>query len=602
MASSKSVPSKSSDLSCNFPRDDSHAATLLPWDRFSSWIHCICIVTFDLELGQAMEVVYPGHVKLSEQEKTNICYLAFPDSNSGCMGDTQFHMRIRQAPGRHPLRQEHRAYNQKCPAYLQIQPGYFYGYVYFRQVKDKTIPRGYFQKSVVIISRLPFVSLFTKVSLLISPEYFNHGEASIEVACSEIDRWPSPIPGETVSLPLLGMIIQTHIPSNNSKTNGHSPTALTPTTEDVGINSSSPLPGPFPVEGPASSMSVTVLPTPHEVNLFNCFSGVVSHIHLLWELVLTAEPLVVMASLPTTCSDMVQALVSIITPLMYCADFRPYFTIHDSEFKEYTTRAHAPPPVILGVTNPFFAKTLHHWPHIIRICDSPKMNSIAAHKQKLKKGTNIKMLDSKPGVYTQYQPFLQKDKAILKKLMKGMENKRPDEVQSALLRRHLLELTQSFMIPLERYMASLMPLHKNISPYKAPPSIRPFNPDDFFATLSTAGPQLTSGIKGDWAGLYKRFFRSPNFSGWFNARYREVTQKLQSLQLEALSDADLKMWVRGKQEVEVVDMVLRIRQRLQAPPDSEPILADTTRERLEMRLSDLVTSLPEDLRSVLKAS
>lgn len=27
-----------------------------PWERFSNWIHCICIVTFDLELGQAMEV------------------------------------------------------------------------------------------------------------------------------------------------------------------------------------------------------------------------------------------------------------------------------------------------------------------------------------------------------------------------------------------------------------------------------------------------------------------------------------------------------------------------------------------------------------------
>lgn len=26
------------------------------WDRFSEWIHCICVVTFDLELGQAMEV------------------------------------------------------------------------------------------------------------------------------------------------------------------------------------------------------------------------------------------------------------------------------------------------------------------------------------------------------------------------------------------------------------------------------------------------------------------------------------------------------------------------------------------------------------------
>lgn len=76
------------------------------------------------------------------------------------------------------------------------------------------------------------------------------------------------------------------------------------------------------------------------------------------------------------------------------------------------------------------------------------------------------MLDSKPGVYTYYKAFLHKDKNILKKLLKGTQTKRPCEVQNAILKRHLLELTQSFMIPLERYMASLMPLQKNISPYK----------------------------------------------------------------------------------------------------------------------------------------
>lgn len=26
------------------------------WERFTNWVHCICIVTFDLELGQAIEV------------------------------------------------------------------------------------------------------------------------------------------------------------------------------------------------------------------------------------------------------------------------------------------------------------------------------------------------------------------------------------------------------------------------------------------------------------------------------------------------------------------------------------------------------------------
>lgn len=87
-------------------------------------------------------------------------------------------------------------------------------------------------------------------------------------------------------------------------------------------------------------------------------------------------------------------------------------------------------------------------------------------KFKLKKNVNSKMLDNSPGIYTTYKPFLQKDKNIIKKLISGVTSKRPFEVQSALLRRHLLELTQSFIIPLERYMASLMPLQKNISPFK----------------------------------------------------------------------------------------------------------------------------------------
>lgn len=26
------------------------------WEYFTNWIHCICVVTFDLELGQALEV------------------------------------------------------------------------------------------------------------------------------------------------------------------------------------------------------------------------------------------------------------------------------------------------------------------------------------------------------------------------------------------------------------------------------------------------------------------------------------------------------------------------------------------------------------------
>lgn len=37
--------------------EDHQSPTVLPWDQFSNWIHCCCVVTFDLELGQAMEVI-----------------------------------------------------------------------------------------------------------------------------------------------------------------------------------------------------------------------------------------------------------------------------------------------------------------------------------------------------------------------------------------------------------------------------------------------------------------------------------------------------------------------------------------------------------------
>lgn len=111
-------------------------------------------------------------------QKSNICYLAFPDSNSGCMGDTQFYFRTRVCPIRRKGISVHKEYNKSCltslevitslrcyllTVRLQADSSFFYGYVYFRQIKDRSARRGYFQKSIVLISRLPFVTLFTQV-------------------------------------------------------------------------------------------------------------------------------------------------------------------------------------------------------------------------------------------------------------------------------------------------------------------------------------------------------------------------------------------------------------------------------------------------------
>ncbi|XP_018327104.1 protein DENND6B [Agrilus planipennis] len=545
------------------------------WDRFSNWIHCICVITFDLELGQALEGIYPKHAYLTKQEISNICYLAFPDSNSGCMGDTNFVIRLPKSPGKSELKREHVVYNSNCPPAFQINPKYYWGYVYFRQVKDISLPRGYFQKSVVILSKLPFNNLFSKIVSVIAPKYFENGEPILEAVLCNIDLWSDPLPGSTVSLPLLGTVIQTSIPHQKYS---HSRSITSKEETD--------------------KLDYHIHMAAEDLNLFEALQPVLSHIHLLWELVLTSEPLVILASSPIYCSTMVLALIRMIQPLKYCADYRPYFTIHDGEFKQFASKTQNPPPVILGVTNPFFAKSLYHWPHSIKLGE----HTGESYKYKLKKSPNPKMLDNTPGLYTAYKPFLQKDKSVIKKLLLGVSSKRPCEVQSALLKRHLLELTQSFIIPLERYIASLMPLKRDISPFKAAPLPLPFNPDDFFATLESTGPQLTSGIKGDWVGLYKKFFRSPNFNGWFNMRYTELALKLQALQLQALSDANLKLWVQGKPEVEVVDMVLKIKSKLEKCKEHDIPINSTIKRRLRERMQDIINALPEDLKNILSMS
>ncbi|KAM6100989.1 protein DENND6B [Pterocles gutturalis] len=559
-------------------RPHAAAASPLPWARFSAWLDCVCVVTFDLELGQAMELVYPYDFRLTEKEKTSICYLSFPDSYSGGLGDTQFSFRLRQSGGqRSAPYEDDGGYNREAPLTLQREAAHYFGYVYFRQVKDSSMKRGYFQKSLVLVSRLPYVNLFQSLLQLIAPEYFDKLEPCLEAVCNEIDQWPPPAPGQTLNLPVMGVVIQVRIPSRVDKP-GSSPVKQ--------FNQENLLPAPL------------VLPSIHELDLFRCFQPVLIHIQMLWELMLLGEPVVVMAPSPTVSSEMVLALTSCLAPLRYCCDYRPYFTIHDSEFKEYTTRTQAPPNIVVGVTNPFFIKTLQHWPHILRVGEL-RMSGDLPKQVKVKKPAKLKTLDTKPGIYTSYKTFLHKDKTLIKRLLKGIQRKRPSEVQSALLRRHLLELTQSFIIPLEHYIASLMPLQRAITPWKNPPQIRPFRQEDFMKTLEHAGPQLTCVLKGDWLGLYRRFFKSPNFDGWYRQRHKEMTQKLEALHLEAICDANIVAWMKDKSEVEIVDLVLKLREKLVRARCQHLPVKEETLQRVGLYIETIIGSLPADLQAVL---
>ncbi len=71
------------------------------------------------------------------------------------------------------------------------------------------------------------------------------------------------------------------------------------------------------------------------------------------------------------------------------------------------------PPVILGVTNPFFVKMLDHWPHLIRLADqSESEDDFPGGRGGA--GRSLGDGSDKPGIHTKYKAFLGKDKSFAK--------------------------------------------------------------------------------------------------------------------------------------------------------------------------------------------
>ena len=66
---------------------------------------------------------------------------------------------------------------------------------------------------------------------------------------------------------------------------------------------------------------------------------------------------------------MVLGAISLISPLDYRGDFRPYFTIYDPEYKIYQDKYDRKviKNCLLGVTNPFFMKVIIQKSKIIKL-------------------------------------------------------------------------------------------------------------------------------------------------------------------------------------------------------------------------------------------
>jgi len=260
------------------------------WGRFHEWMKCVAVVTFDLELGQKMEYCFPPHVKLSDKEQSDVCYMAFPDSNSTNQPevDSRFFLRLAIRESKETddkVLKVHARLRHEAERYLEPESKHLCGIAYFRQVRDPTIHRGFYQKAVVLLSQLPFHNLFRHVIDLTAPEYFTKGEAALEAMAAAVNHWPSPEAGTSLELPFLGSVLRVRLPAE-----GEGQTIRS-------VESNQLLPMMAPTRG------TVLIPQISDLDLLQPLSTALHHLSVLWELTLLGEPLLVVANTPQQCSQ-----------------------------------------------------------------------------------------------------------------------------------------------------------------------------------------------------------------------------------------------------------------------------------------------------------
>lgn len=594
-------------------RDVPEVAPVAPDDlgALRRWVLSVACINFDLELGPDVEFLYPP-LEISKEEKDNIAFSSFPDTSVFSDGSLVFSWRVREVPleasaaaapyipdmadpsQRVSRRLSHRlkrnlsrsARNEPrkdapsvpaplAPTRSSRSTSYLYGYTFFLQRRDTTNRRGYFQKSLVILTHLPYVALFTELVARLGPSFFAHGLTVLELVVRDIVQWPVPRPGAALELPLMGALLHVVLPHGCEPQHGD------------GMRTGETAAAPLLASVPQSSM-------------LDVFYEVVPDLWRLWECVLLAEPLLVIGHDPRTTSEAVWHLVDLIRPIPCAGDYRPFFHIHDYDFRALVGRAAPPAGALLGTTNPFFLQTCAHWPHKLHLGQrhETRHGHMAAR--------------TPPCFVSPHKRRISKDRDLLRRLLQWRDVPGEHARGTAVLRRHFADLTERFLAPLHQYMATLIPEHFDLSSPADMPPIQPFHAHSFLQWLKTHPGQLRMRQRSLTPApmlrqsLYADFLQSPHFSLWLQGRIDAVQEEQRQRRIAALAAGDVLAFGRTCSEIESVDLYLRLREELRhmdealtrpsTPELSERWQAPSSPTKPIRRASDAAPALPRGLQ------
>ncbi|KAK6148668.1 hypothetical protein DH2020_019580 [Rehmannia glutinosa] len=611
------------------------------------WIVAFCIIRFDLEQGQLIEECYPPGC-LTQNEELEISFSSFPDSvsqhhNRSSIHDCIFFFRVRrhkspqisniaaaeivevsdQVSSQKPIVAD----VQKGKNHISYNSRFLYGFVFNRQRHDERLKRGGEQKSVVILSHSPYTSVFRPLLQIMGPLYFDIGSKALNYIAAYVSKWPTPVAGQQVELPIGNASLKVNLPPSHSL------------PSDSGL-----------FEDSASSLA-PLLPSNlsipqglfHDSDLFGTFRGLLMQLWKLWELLLVGEPILIIAPTPPQCCEAVASLVSLVAPLLFSVDFRPYFTIHDPEFAILNSLQEGSsfPPMILGVTNLFFLKALRNMPHIVSV-GSPAPNSsrftigskaLAGGAPGQPEGLNVQhlslrkftpanflnavklrrdgplclMTEHKEAIWSNYAAVTKPDTSILNRLIDAGMSPRVEEsmsvVNNDILRRHFLELTTNFLAPFGPYFRANTPSEAS-SPFADPPPLPTFNAEEFIATLSARGPGkfLLKRMRSNWLDLYRRFLKGHNFLPWFRRKRAVAEQEQYKLWRQARVKTNIHQLIGRMSELEIVDSFNAIERHLLGEMQQYGRANEDTEEvckKLKKDLQTVFNILPKDMQQLL---
>eukprot|EP00826_Nyctotherus_ovalis_P010250 TRINITY_DN12720_c0_g2_i3.p1 TRINITY_DN12720_c0_g2~~TRINITY_DN12720_c0_g2_i3.p1 ORF type:complete len:136 (+),score=20.58 TRINITY_DN12720_c0_g2_i3:101-508(+) len=122
--------------------------------------------------------------------------------------------------------------------------------------------------------------------------------------------------------------------------------------------------------------------------------------------------------------QMVMSVISLVQPLTFMGDYRPYVTLYDDDIKSYTAvRDEGMPLVVMGACNPHLASMLENFPAVLHLekehCLENKL--VAPHRRSMSEFLrtesfgNIKSFIEKV-LKTKERLYLSPNKELLKNL------------------------------------------------------------------------------------------------------------------------------------------------------------------------------------------